>query len=383
MIGNRPSTVCRLVRRCSLRDGARPWPPPSELRGKALRSPVPGRGSGRRRHTLRGRFPGILAVALLAACGSGPMVDADFRGEALTRLGMDAPDDPLAWPPERWRRMADLAADLDRPEAELRALVALAAWDPGDLEVLERRVALLEEAGRDEEAARLLEDTARSGAVVGFPRRRLLEDAARIRRRLGQFALAAADLEEALRDLDPEAADRAVPGSVRAFAEGRFREPSEARAVLRLHPDPELRRAAVRWLADRRFPEELPTFVAALADPDPEVVRVAVAELAARTPEEGRGRVAPALLALAGGDDEELALEALDALERLATEAEVPGLLALLATEDRARFRAVRRVLEALAGPGVDDGGGLDPDPARREAVRAFWRAWWQERGGA
>lgn len=360
MIGNRPSWVCRPRRAAWLR-------------------PRPERPG----HTRRGRLAGFLLLALLAACGSGPMVDADFRSEALTRLGMDAPEDPRAWPPERWRRMADLAAELDRPETELRALAGLSAWDPRDPEVLERRVALLEDAGREEEAARLLEDAARSGAVVGFPRRRLLEDAARIRRRLGQFALAAADLEEALRDLDPEAADAAVPGSVRAFAEGRFQEPSEARAVLRLHPDPELRRAAVRWLAERRFPEELPTFVAALADPDPEVVRVAVAELAARTPDEARARVAPALLAVAGGDDEELALAALDALEGLSTEAEVPGLLALLATDDRARFRAVRRVLEAVAGPGVDDGGGLDPDPARRDEVRAFWRAWWQGRGGA
>ena len=113
------------------------------------------------------------------------------------------------------------------------------------------------------------------------------------------------------------------------------------------------------------------------------MVRVDVAELAARTPDEARARVAPALLAVAGGDDEELALAALDALEGLATEVEVPGLLALLATDDRARFRAVRRVLEAVAGPGVDDGGGLDPDPARRDEVRAFWRAWWQGRGGA
>jgi hypothetical protein len=273
------------------------------------------------------------------------------------------------------------AKDLLRSGAPDLALLCLDAADPAATAVEDR--ALRAEArfalGQHVDAAREYEAAAADPAAAALAGE-LWMRASRAWERAGERGAATQAMERALADVDLSERERSALSRLRAFELGKIESVEDARAVLRLHDQAELRLTAARFLASADFAEAIATFGAASTDPDAGVRRVCMRALAERCGPLERSYVAARAAERLHDADVEVRIAALDALAVAGSRGEIPLLLEALDPEDRAQFRAARRALEAVSGHA--EAGSLDPPPEERARLQKAWRAWWRNQGG-
>lgn len=336
----------------------------------------------------RGDAPALLAALRRGSGTEEAAQDADFwrrllaaaeaAGDGAWRI--EARARLLALRPEDAELRRAQAADLLRSGAPDLALACLDAA-PSPMQDTAGRVLHAEAQaalGRHAEAAREFEAAAAEATTDAG---RLWARASSAWERAGARDAATRAIERALAGVELDPREHAALSRLRAFELGEIGSASDARAVLRLHDDADLRLAAARYLAGAEFPDAVATFGAATADPDARVRRVCLRALAERCGPLERAYLVARCVERVPDEDLEVRIAALDALASAGSRAEIPLLLEALDPADRAQFRAARRALEQICGPVVP--GPRDPDAEQRGALREAWRAWWRGQGGA
>ncbi len=284
-------------------------------------------------------------------------------------------------------RLAMRLADQGHPDTARELLLAglQEATSSADRVRLQQALAsLLARSENFRAAAESLEMAAGGVHPVGQPapdgaeqpaaddRRALLELASRYQEQAGAPSLALRDLEAALAGMPLSESEERLLARLRAFQGVELEHPADAVALLKSHPDPARRLAAIEFLVTQEFRRAVDVFALALLDPDPRVVRIALQQVGRR----GEAMDAVLIHPWLAHESRGLRLAALKAVARLGSEESVPLLIENLDPSDRAAFRIANKALENLTGEIMGD--DLDPDLEQRTRLIEAWRAWWQ-----
>ena len=281
----------------------------------------------------------------------------------------------LAVHPDDLLLRVNLAQDLQRLNRGLEGSMLLEAVLGGGAPPADVLLALADLHRNDKrwiEAAEAYERLAQSNPPEGA---RWWQAASQMRERGGDLLGATAALEQALAQSDLGEGERRSLERLKAFQMGEPQNEGDAKDLLLNHPEASFRLRGAEFLSRIDFEQEVAVFSEALSDTDMRVVQVALMELGSRL-QPGQGAV---LYGLLNHSDPAVAVDALQALARVAVRADVEALLVQLVAADRSRFRMARKGLEAATGHII--GNDLDPNEERRQVLRQLWLNWWSETG--
>ena len=240
---------------------------------------------------------------------------------------------------------------------------------PNHRETALRVILLLQE--RDQrwlDAAMTAERLAKDTSLEDY--RLLFLRASRLREKSGDMQGAVKDMELALQGIRLSPGEERLLSRLRALESGEIQNVANALLILRQHEYADYRYRAILYLADESFPRDAEVFARALGDQDLRVIRLAIQELAHR----GGKDCAVDFVPLCSHDDRGVRIDALGALAKRGTLAELPAVLNAMDPLDREIFRAARKSLEEISNHAI--GLSLDPELEERQALVAAWQEW-------
>jgi|GEM_PF-3669321 tetratricopeptide (TPR) repeat protein len=313
----------------------------------------------------------------LFAAVAPKMCDASFwqwqaRIADKVRDTQSALDARLKWlecsPDDVWLLIdiADGLSRLDRLEEAIEMLKT-AVDDPQNQKDLDAaRIYLLEHNGMLKRAAELCIELAAQSELTQA--KLYYQKASILYEESGDLAAATEAISMAFSDeqLTQISADELV--RLRSFELGEPQNVADARKLLYLHSEGELRLIGIRYLVRGHYQGDLQDYIYALNDPNMGVVEVAISQVAIK----GNSESLLLIENFLNHSDREIKLAAIRAYESLGAEKDAQLIVAGIDVDDREMFRAWRLCLEKLTNHSI--GVDLDPDLDARKSIVQLWQ---------